>query len=148
MLEIRGRGGKERRLPLPPEAFERLETWLDEADMRDDGSLGLFRPVKTAHGRGHDGFHDRPMTPRAVRTPPFRRCTAARPRSGGDSAFVRGDRDHDSRRARVRYRRPSGFHGHANPRVTLACFRNRDRLSNNPAYVSKMLIDFMSDQSV
>jgi site-specific recombinase XerD len=34
VLEIRGKGGKERRVPLHPEAFERLDAWLAAADSR------------------------------------------------------------------------------------------------------------------
>ena len=40
VLEVRGKGGKERRVPLHPEAFERLETWIATAGMRDGGDLG------------------------------------------------------------------------------------------------------------
>ena len=68
VLEIRGKGGKERRTPLHPEAVERLEEWLTVAGNRDGGELALFRPQKTARGRGRDGFQPRPMTRRSIQS--------------------------------------------------------------------------------
>lgn len=53
-------------MPLHPEAVERLETWLDVAGIRDDGHGALFRPTKTARGRGADGFQPRALSRRAV----------------------------------------------------------------------------------
>ena len=67
VLEIRGKGGKERRTPLHPEAVERLEEWLAVAG-RDAGELALFRPQMTARGRGRDGFQPRPMTRRSIQS--------------------------------------------------------------------------------
>jgi integrase/recombinase XerD len=66
VLEVHGKGGKECRVPLHPEAFERLDAWLDAARIRDDLPGALFRPARTARGNGHDGFAVRPMTRRAV----------------------------------------------------------------------------------
>ncbi len=45
VLEILGKGGKERAVPLHPEAAERLEAWLDIAGIRDDLRGPLFRPM-------------------------------------------------------------------------------------------------------
>src|SRR5438128_2614688 len=59
VLEVRGKGGKERLVPLHPEAVERIEAWLDCAGIRDDASAALFRPTRTARGRGRDGFQPR-----------------------------------------------------------------------------------------
>jgi integrase/recombinase XerD len=66
VLEIHGKGGKERLVPLHKEAEERLEAWLDIAEIRAQPHGPLFRPVKTARGNGKDGFAPRPMTRRAV----------------------------------------------------------------------------------
>jgi integrase/recombinase XerD len=44
VLEIRGKGGKERRVPLHPEAFERLDALIAVAEMSDDKGP-LFRPL-------------------------------------------------------------------------------------------------------
>ncbi|MFH1109169.1 MAG: tyrosine-type recombinase/integrase, partial [Planctomycetota bacterium] len=61
ILEVYGKGGKERRTPLHPEAVERIEAWLDTAGIRDDADGPLFRAAKTARGRGHDGFQPTPL---------------------------------------------------------------------------------------
>jgi integrase/recombinase XerD len=65
VLEVRGKGGKERRVPLHPEAFERLDAWLDAAALRE-ASGPLFRPGRAARGHGRHGFRDEPLTRRAV----------------------------------------------------------------------------------
>src|SRR5207244_216346 len=56
ILEIRGKGGKERRVPLHAEAVERLEAWLDVLQRRNDSGAAFFPPQRTARGRGVDGF--------------------------------------------------------------------------------------------
>ena len=66
VLEIMGKGGKERLVPLHPEAAERVEEWLDVTGIRDDLSGPLFRPALSARGHGRDGFAPRPLTRRAV----------------------------------------------------------------------------------
>lgn len=66
VLEIHGKGGKERRVPLNPEAAERLEVWLDVAAIRGDSAGPLFRPVVAARGFGVGGFEATAMTRRAV----------------------------------------------------------------------------------
>src|SRR5262249_6699330 len=52
VLEVHGKGGKERQVPLHPEAVERLEAWLEAAGSRADPSGPLFRPVQAARGLG------------------------------------------------------------------------------------------------
>lgn len=134
IIEIRGKGGKERRVPLHPEAFERLEAWLDAAGIRDDSSGPVFRPMKTARGQGIDGFAARPLTRRAVQLL--------------IKEYVRQlklDRNvsaHSLRVTALTTARESGrdiidlqdFAGHSDPRTTLTYIRNRDRLSKSPAY--------------
>jgi len=66
VLEIFGKGGKERRVPLHPEAFERLEMWLDVGGLRENLTRPMFPPQKTARGIGRDGFAATAMTRRAV----------------------------------------------------------------------------------
>ena len=66
VLEIHGKGGKDRLVPLHKEAEERLEAWLDVGVTRGDTSGPLLRPVNTARGDGKNGFATRPMTRRAV----------------------------------------------------------------------------------
>jgi len=134
ILEIRGKGGKERRTPLHPEAVERLEEWLAVVG-RDPGDLALFRPQKSARGRGRDGFFARPLTRRSVQ---FILSLYVR-RVGLDPAVT----VHSLRVTALTTARERGsdiidlqdFAGHADPRTTLIYIRNRDRLSKSPAYV-------------
>jgi integrase/recombinase XerD len=136
ILEVRGKGGKERRVPLHPEAFERLDHWLAATgfDMADSP---LFRPTFTARGRGRDGFKGQPLTRRAVQY-----LVARYVRKLGLDPNVTV---HSFRVTALTTARERGadivdlqdFAGHADPRTTLAYIRNRDRLSRSPAYVLK-----------
>lgn len=136
VVEVRGKGGKERRIPLHPEAFERLEIWLDAAGIRDtDGPL--FRPARTARSRGRSGFHPQPLTRRAVQYLVARYVR----RLGLDPNVT----VHSFRVTALTTARERGadvidlqdFAGHADPRTTLTYIRNRDRLSRSPAYALK-----------
>lgn len=135
VLEVHGKGGKERRVPLHPEAFERLEEWLAVAAIRDDVSGPLFRPPKSARGRGKDGFMAKPLTSRAVE---FIIERYARRLHLDPAVTV-----HSLRVTALTTARERGsdiidlqdFAGHADPRTTLTYIRNRDRLSRSPAYV-------------
>ena len=137
VLEVRGKGGKERRVPLHPEAFERIEMWLDEAKIREETDAALFPPTKTARGRGRDGFLRRSLSRRSVQQLVeryVRRLTL-------DPAVT----VHSFRVTALTTARERGsdvidlqdFAGHADPRTTLTYIRSRDRLSKSPAYVLK-----------
>jgi integrase/recombinase XerD len=134
VLEVRGKGGRERRVPIHPEAVERLERWLDTASLRD-GRGPLFRPCQAARDGGRSGFHDRPLTRRAVQLLVER--YVARLRLDPNVTV------HSFRVTALTTARERGadivdlqdFAGHADPRTTLAYIRNRDRLSRSPAYV-------------
>lgn len=134
VLEIRGKGGKERRVPLHPEAFERLEAWLDAGALREsDGAL--FRPLMTARGEGHDGFRPQGLARRAVQAL-VRRYVR---RLGLDPAVT----VHSLRVTALTTAREHGcdildlqtYAGHSDPRTTLSYIRSRDHLSKSPAYV-------------
>jgi integrase/recombinase XerD len=136
VLEVRGKGGKERRVPLHPEAFERIEVWLDAAELR--GSSGaLFRPCRSARGHGKHGFLDWPLSRRAVQLLVER--YVARLQLDPNVTV------HSFRVTALTTARERGadiidlqdFAGHADPRTTLGYIRNRDRLSRSPAYVLK-----------
>ena len=137
LLEIRGKGGKERSVPLHPEAFERLESWLDVECIRPDADGALFPPTKTARGRGRDGFAARPLTRRAVQHLLARYVERLRL----DPAVT----VHSLRVTAITTARERGsdildlkdFAGHSDPRTTLTYIRSRDRLSKSPAYVLK-----------
>ncbi|HUE14943.1 MAG TPA: tyrosine-type recombinase/integrase [Planctomycetaceae bacterium] len=135
VLEIHGKGGKERLVPLNSEAAERLEAWLDIAGIREDSGGPLFRPANTARGNGMKGFAPRPINRRAVQklveayarrlkldpnvTVHSFRVTALTTASEADCDIID----------------LQDFAGHADPRTTLTYIRSRDRLSKSPAYV-------------
>ncbi len=137
LLEIRGKGGKERRVPLHPEAFERLEEWLNTPGLRTEGENALFRPTKTARGRGKDGFRMKGLSRRAVQLLIARYIK----KLNLDPAVT----VHSLRVTALTTARERGcdiidlqdFAGHADPRTTLTYIRSRDRLSKSPAYVLK-----------
>ncbi len=135
LLEIHGKGGKERVVPLHPEAAERLEAWLDAADIRHDLAGPLFRPAQAARGQGKAGFAPRPMTRRAVQklvegyvrrlkldpnvtVHSFRVTALTTARERGSDIIDLQD-----------------FAGHGDPRTTLTYIRNRNRLTDSPAYL-------------
>ena len=135
VLEIYGKGGKERRVPLHPEAAERLEVWLDTASLREHPTRALFPPQVSARGRGRDGFGERAMSRRAVQQLIERYVRQL----GLDPAVT----VHSMRVTAITTARERGsdiidlqdFAGHADPRTTLTYIRTRDRLSKSPAYV-------------
>jgi site-specific recombinase XerD len=137
LLDVRGKGGKERRVPLHPQAVERLEHWLDCAAIRDDAAGPLFRPLATARGRGKKGFAPQAITRRAVQYLVSRYVE----RLGLDPSVT----VHSFRVTALTVARERGadivglqdFAGHADPRPTLTYIRNRDRLSDSPAYLLK-----------
>lgn len=137
VLQVMGKGGKERRVALHPEACERLEAWTKTASIRVDGNGPLFRPTQTARGRGKDGFDTRRLSKRAVQ-----RLVKLYTRLAGLDLCVTV---HSFRVTALTTARERGadiidlqdFAGHADPRTTLTYIRNRDRLSKSPAYVLK-----------
>ncbi len=135
VLEIRGKGGKERRVPLHPEANAALERWLDVAGIRTETSGPLFRPVATSRGNGNQGFMLRPLTRRAVQK--LVEKHAQRLKLDPNVTV------HSLRVTALTTAREQGsdiidlqdFAGHSDPRTTLMYIRNRDRLAQSPAYV-------------
>jgi integrase/recombinase XerD len=136
LLEVRGKGGKERRVPLHPEAVERIQAWLELTELQEC-SGALFRPTKTARARGRDGFREQPLSRRAVQY----LMTRYVKKLGLDPNVT----VHSFRVTALTTARERGadivdlqdFAGHADPRTTLTYIRNRDRLSRSPAYVLK-----------
>lgn len=135
VLEVRGKGGKERRVPLHPEAFEKIELWLEKAQIRLEADGPLFRPTATARGRGFDGFRLQALTRRAVQFLVDRYVKLV----GLDPSIT----VHSFRVTALTTARERGcdiidlqdFAGHSDPQTTLSYIRNRDRLSKSPAYV-------------
>lgn len=135
VLQVMGKGGKERRVPLHPEAVERLEAWLAVPSIRENLSAALFRPARHSRDAGRSGFVVKPMTRRAVQAL-VKDCVR---RLGLDPHGT----VHSLRVTALTTARERGsdiidlqdFAGHADPRTTLSYIRNRDRLSRSPAYV-------------
>ncbi len=136
VLEVRGKGGKERRVPLHPEAVERLDHWLSILNEKEPNQA-LFRPLRTTRGHGKDGFLTKPLARRGIQYL-VRRYVK---RLGLDPNVT----VHSFRVTALTTARERGadlvdlqdFAGHADPRTTLTYIRNRDRLSRSPAYVLK-----------
>lgn len=136
VLEVRGKGGKERRVPLHPEAVERVEAWLEAAGLRD-GRGALFRPLRAARGYGRQGFRDQPLTRRAVQLLVERYVTRLKLDPNVTVHSFRVTALTTARERGADVVDLQDFAGHADPRTTLGYIRNRDRLSRSPAYVLK-----------
>ena len=137
ILNVTGKGGKERTTPLHLEAVERLAAWLAVPGIRDDPAGPLFPAARSARGMGRDGFAATAMTTRAVEKLMDRYAAAI----GLDPNVT----VHSLRVTALTTARERGsdiidlqdFAGHADPRTTLTYIRTRDRLSQSPAYVLK-----------
>jgi integrase/recombinase XerD len=137
ILNVTGKGGKERTTPLHLEAVERLAAWLAVPGIRDDPAGPLFPAARSARGMGRDGFRPEPMSTRAVEKLIGRYVEAL----GLDPNVT----VHSLRVTALTTARERGsdiidlqdFAGHADPRTTLTYIRSRDRLSKSPAYVLK-----------
>ncbi|OWK34916.1 Tyrosine recombinase XerD [Fimbriiglobus ruber] len=135
VLEIMGKGGKERQTALHPEAVERLEAWLDAASIHDDSRGALFRPQASPHGNGRTGFAPRALTRRAVQllVEGYVRRLKLDPNVTVHSFRVTALTTARERGSDIIDLQE--FAGHADPRTTLTYIRHRDRLSKSPAYV-------------
>jgi integrase/recombinase XerD len=135
VLNVRGKGGKERRVPLHPEAIERLEAWIEVAGIRVDLAGPLFRPMTVSRGNGNTGFGDTPLTRRAVQklVKGYARKLSLDPHVTVHSLRVTALTTARERGSDIIDLQD--FAGHADPRTTLTYIRSRDRLSKSPAYV-------------
>jgi integrase/recombinase XerD len=137
VLEIQGKGGKERRVALHPEGVERLEAWIGVSIGRTehDSFTPLFRPPLSSRGLGRDGFK---MTGLSVRGVEYIVERFVR-KLGLDPAVT----VHSLRVTALTTSRERGsdvidlqdFAGHVDPRTTLTYIRSRERLSKSPAYI-------------
>ena len=133
ILNVTGKGGKERTTPLHLEAVERLAV----PGIKDDLAGPLFPAARSPRGMGRDGFRSEPMSTRAVEKLIARYVEAL---GLDDDVTV-----HSLRVTALTTARERGsdiidlqdFAGHADPRTTLTYIRSRDRLSKSPAYVLK-----------
>jgi integrase/recombinase XerD len=147
VVEIRGKGGKERRVPLHREIVMRIDAWLDQAELgakhahgrehvriRDEPGCALFPRASSARGRCKDGFRCTSLSPRSVQV-----MVRGYARALG---LPRKVTVHSFRVTALTTARERGcdlveiqdFAGHSNPNTTLTYIRNRDRLDKSPAY--------------
>lgn len=135
VLQVYGKGGKERTIPLHVEAVERLAEWLAVPNIADDRSRPLFRPSLTPRGKGTDGFRDAFLTTRSVENllKKYARTLGLDPAVCVHSLRVTALTTARERGADIIDLQD--FAGHADPRTTLTYIRSRDRLSKSPAYV-------------
>jgi len=137
VLNVTGKGNKERTTPLHPEAVERLAAWLELPGIRDDAAAPLFRPQRSARNHGRDGFRPRPMTTRAVEKLIGRYVGALELDANVTVHSLRVTALTTARERGSDIIDLQDFAGHADPRTTLTYIRSRDRLSKSPAYVLK-----------
>ena len=104
ILNITGKGGKERITPLHIEAVEKLAAWLKI--LGDDPARPLFPGVKTSRGLGHDGFRTTPMTTRAAQKLIDRYVTVLGLDPNVTVHSLRVTASHHRPRARIGYHRP------------------------------------------
>jgi len=139
ILELYGKGNKERRVALHPEAVERLDAWVDTLSQcgGKPPTAPLFPAPQSSRGQGLDGFRSTALTVRAVE----RLMKRFVEQLGIDPAVT----VHSLRVTALTTARQRGadvidlqdFAGHADPRTTLTYIRNRDRLAQSPAYALK-----------
>jgi integrase/recombinase XerD len=149
VVDIRGKGGKERRVPLNREAVSRIDDWLDYAELavkhangrehvkiRDEPECALFPRVSSARGRCKDGFRRTSLSPRSIQLMVVEYALALGLKPETDITV------HSFRVTALTTAREEGcdlvdiqdFAGHSDPNTTLTYIRNRDRLCKSPAY--------------
>jgi hypothetical protein len=145
VLNITGKGNKERTTPLHLEAVEKLAAWLSVPGIGDDPAAPLFRPQRSARNNGKDGFRPKAMTTRAVEKLIDRYVTAL----GLDANVT----VHSLRVTALTTARERGsdiidlqdFAGHADPRTTLTYIRSRDRLSKGESQTPTLWSQFRGE---
>ncbi|MGE3317329.1 MAG: tyrosine-type recombinase/integrase, partial [Planctomycetaceae bacterium] len=132
VLEVMGKGGKERRVPLHPEACDHLEAWLDTASIRFDSDGPLFRAAHSARGQGQDGFRNSRLSNRAVQ----RLMRPYALRAGLDLAVtvhsLRVTAITTARERGADILQLQGVAGHSDPSTTLTYCRKREHLAVSP----------------
>lgn len=136
ILNITGKGGKERTTPLHLEAVERLGEWLAVPGINEPAGP-LFPAARSPRGMGRDGFAATAMTTRAVEKLIGRYVTALQLDPNVTVHSLRVTALTTARERGADIIDLQDFAGHADPRTTLTYIRSRDRLSKSPAYVLK-----------
>jgi len=135
VLNILGKDGKERVVPLHLEAVERLREWKEVAGIADEHAGPLFRSVCSSRGHGRDGFLHSHITVRAVEYLVARYVRRLGLPSGVSVHSLRVTALTTARHRGADIIDLQDFAGHADPRTTLAYIRSQERLSKSPTYV-------------
>jgi integrase/recombinase XerD len=135
VLNILGKGGKERVVPLHLEAVEYLREWMEVAGITDEHMGPLFRSVRSPRGSGRDGFLHAHMTVRAIEYLVTRYVRRLGLPSGVSVHSLRVTALTTARHRGADIIDLQDFAGHADPRTTLAYIRSQERLSKSPTYV-------------
>lgn len=134
IVKIKGKGNDVRRGVLPPAAAAAVNAWIQAADIASDKSGPLFRPTKTAHGHGTDGFLRQRLTVRSIQRLLKKHCLAVGipPEVSVHSLRVTAATQAD--RARIPLIDIQNWLGHKDPRTTLRYIRGAQHLDRSPAY--------------
>jgi integrase/recombinase XerD len=124
------------RVALHPEAVERLEAWLGTMG-EVSPSTPLFLAPQTSRGQGRDGFTTNGLTKRSIQKLVERYAEKLRLDPGVTVHSFRVTALTTARERGADIVDLQDFAGHADPRTTQTYIRNRDRLSQSPAYVLK-----------
>ena len=135
IILIKGKGKKDRKGVMPPAAASVLNAWIDLAGIRDDRRGPLFRPGKSARGRGRDGFKRERLSIRPIQRLVKKYCQAC----GIDEAVsvhsFRVTAATEADKAGVPLNQIQHWLGHEDPRTTLRYIRTGQDLDSSPAYV-------------
>ena len=135
VLNILGKGGKERTVPLHLEAVEFLREWMELSGIADQHAGPLFRSVLSARGQGRDGFRQEHMTVRGVEYLVTRYVKRLGLPIGVSVHSLRVTALTTARHRGADIIDLQDFAGHSDPRTTLAYIRSQERLSKSPTYV-------------
>jgi len=135
VIRIKGKGNDPRKGVLPPLAATPVFAWMRYAGIEHDRRGSLFRPSKSARGKGFDGFLRKPMTVRAIQKLIKRYCDEV----GIDQAVsvhsLRVTAATEADKAGVPLIDIQYWLGHEDPRTTLRYIRATEQLDRSPAYL-------------
>lgn len=134
VIRIKGKGNELRRGVIPPIAAAAVNRWIEKAAMGKDKSGPLFRPGKSARGKGIDGFKRQAVTIRAIQKLVKKYCQEV----GIDDAVsvhsLRVTAATEADRAGIALIDIQHWLGHKDPRTTLRYIRGSENLDRSPAY--------------
>ena len=90
-FEISGKGGKERRIPLHPEAFERLDAWIEISGIGEGVSRSLVQTGEDGEGQWQKWLYQSPHDTKGDQFLVKRLRSTAEPGSGGGCPLAPGN---------------------------------------------------------